>query len=118
MLGASEHTSSFSLIKDASKDKLINCEFLQGNIKDFLGWAVKRQLLRRNPLSGTSVVKPASLADSDESDRLFRLFETPTVPNSIAKSLDSIHQNGSECHEISQESQPETTPETPSSASA
>jgi hypothetical protein len=51
-----------SLIIEASKDQP-TCKFLHRNIKVFLSWAVRRRLLRRNPLSGTSVVKPASLAD-------------------------------------------------------
>jgi hypothetical protein len=106
-----------SLIKEASKDLPINHQFLHRHVKNFLGWVVKRQLLRRNPLSGTNVVKPPSLEDLD-GDRLLRLLETPIVPYSIAKSLDSIPPNGASAHEISQESQPETTPETPSSASA
>jgi hypothetical protein len=105
-----------TLIKEASKDP-ITCKFLHRNARDFLSWAVKRQLLRRNPLSGTSVVKPASLVASDGSDRLLRLFETPTVTDSTAKSPDSIP-NGTSAHEISQKSEPETTVETPSSASA
>jgi hypothetical protein len=78
-----------SLIEDTSKNKLINRDFLHRNTTDFLGWAVKKQLLRRNPLSGTSVVKPASLADSDESVRLFQVLETPTATDTTEKSLDS-----------------------------
>jgi hypothetical protein len=104
-----------SLIKDASKDQPITSKFLHRNIKDFLGWAARKQLLRRNPLSGTS--KPPPLAGSDEAD-LFQVLETPTATNSTAKSLDSIPPNDASAHEISQESQPETTPETHSSASA
>jgi hypothetical protein len=77
-----------SVIKDASKDLQIDHHFLHKLVKGFLGWAVKRQLLRRNPLSGTSVVKPPSSEDLD-GDRLFRLLLTPSVPDSIANSPDS-----------------------------
>jgi hypothetical protein len=71
-----------SLIKEASKDLQIDQQILHRRVKGFLDWVVKRQQLRRNPLSGTSI--PPSLEDLN-GHRLFRLLETPTVSDSNAK---------------------------------